>query len=419
MLGGVVLTIFDRFYVQPQKYAVLQRTVDAMHEHAVQLIPINNDSTIAKDIEYIQYDKKNSKITVLLKQQRRCVTPYLVGRLSGPTLAKVQWEQHENAVVGHFHLFEPGVYFVEIIVINCDAELTNNMNFEEICLEDPKRHRITEKNSTITALTKFSGSEALTNPIGAWYFEGDERPKQVYTRYQPAECFQLTDNIPVSCNNMAPLDLTRFDPYKFKFASDLDLKDHLKGKEGRVCYVGASHGNMLAYHTSKILNEIQNINVTVDYCGHCKGKLFVAKYAEYLTKPSVIRKIIKKNCTKVVIGTGQWDASSQEGHPTSFKDYESHLKVAMELLLSMLGQNNIELYFRSTHYIPINAKTSACPPIDWRNPPVIDKYNEITKRLCKFYNITLFDTNDIVGVTWDRAKDWSHLNNTSGKIEAE
>lgn len=35
------------------------------------------------------------------------------------------------------------------------------------------------------------------------------------------------------------------------------------------------------------------------------------------------------------------------------------------------------------------------------------------------YNITFIGTDDIIGVTWDRAIDWNHYNDTSGLVEAE
>ena len=49
---------------------------------------------------------------------------------------------------------------------------------------------------------------------------------------------------------------------------------------------------------------------------------------------------------------------------------------------------------------------------------MIDMYNKITKKLCQKYGIPLIETNDIVGVTWDRAKDYNHYDDISGETEA-
>jgi len=76
------------------------------------------------------------------------------------------------------------------------------------------------------------------------------------------------------------------------------------------------------------------------------------------------------------------------------------------------------VFFNLFSYNPIGNIIGSCPPLDWRNPPFIDQYNQITKRLCEKFNIPLIDTNDIVGVTWDRAPDWCHYNDTSGTAEA-
>jgi hypothetical protein len=69
-------------------------------------------------------------------------------------------------------------------------------------------------------------------------------------------------------------------------------------------------------------------------------------------------------------------------------------------------------------YNPIGNKISSCPPKDWRSPPVIDMYNRITKRLCDRFGMTWINTNDIMGVMWDRARDWCHYDDVSSDMEA-
>lgn len=71
-------------------------------------------------------------------------------------------------------------------------------------------------------------------------------------------------------------------------------------------------------------------------------------------------------------------------------------------------------------YNPLGDLKTTCPPSgDFRNPPVIDMYNNITRSLCSQFNISFIDTNDIIGIMWDRAPDWCHYTDVSGKIEAE
>lgn len=67
--------------------------------------------------------------------------------------------------------------------------------------------------------------------------------------------------------------------------------------------------------------------------------------------------------------------------------------------------------------ITIGDMIGTCPLEDWRNPPVIGMYNQITKQKCKEFDIPLIDTNDIMGMIWDRAEDWCHYRDISSDIE--
>ena len=60
---------------------------------------------------------------------------------------------------------------------------------------------------------------------------------------------------------------------------------------------------------------------------------------------------------------------------------------------------------------------SSCPPGDWRSPPVIDMYNQVTKRVCNKFKIPLIETNDIIGIMWDRAADFCHYKDVSSDME--
>jgi NhaP-type Na+/H+ or K+/H+ antiporter len=67
-----------------------------------ELVKLDNNSTLAPDIINITHvrngnEEESNMIVIHLKQERRCKTPQLVGRLSGPALSKVTWEKvHED-----------------------------------------------------------------------------------------------------------------------------------------------------------------------------------------------------------------------------------------------------------------------------------------------------------------------------------
>ena len=322
------------------------------HVHTVQVLPLNQNCTIAGDLQKIMHDPAKSKIKVILKRYRRCSKPQLIGRLSGPALTTVKWDRHVNtdendwdgeSLIGYYHVLMPGKYFIEIIVTTC-VELTFNTDIKPICLEDPAHHRCTMDNATINVIDTTIQNKMQEKAIGYWFYEGDEQVP-LYTRYQPQVCSRkMADPV------CAAMELSRFDPYKFKFSADFDLKDHLKGKEGVVCFGGASHGSLLGYFTSNILRQMEDNNVSGIY-HESKGTMKYIPYARDFASRhgrQKVQNMINENCTKMVIGTGQWDASFDRSTPTSFEQYESDLKVTMELLLSMVQQTNIELYFRST-----------------------------------------------------------------------
>jgi hypothetical protein len=70
-------------------------------------------------------------------------------------------------------------------------------------------------------------------------------------------------------------------------------------------------------------------------------------------------------------------------------------------------------------YNPIGDIIGSCPPKDWRSPRVIDMYNTIEKRVCDEYGMPWIDTNDIMGIMWDRAADWCHYDDVSSDMEAK
>ena len=445
-------------------------------EREIFSIEIDKGSAIANDIVCIQHHRKESKIVVRLHRERRCEEPYLKGRLSGPVLTMVEWETtnwqtneelQEIYLVGKYDIppqySSEAKYFIEIIVVMC-TPIRYDTDFESICIEDPLHHRLTVRNASIETMTMTTAHHGTKkhpkrNQIGYWHHNNRTTPKPLFTRFQTQECYDkfrigriYNDNFLSAaleaeeqgvgsglhtqelqtfirdCKDHE--DLSRFDPYRFEFEKGLDLEGRLVGKHEVICFSGASHSKRLAQKTTKLIQSVLGNQSTIEIDQPGGYHRFAASY-----DPSVVQSFIDRNCTKVVVGTGQWDLIdwytkrhcirtnenshfSQKRGPTPFITYEYYLSDAMGSMKEKFLEANIDLYFRSTHYNPIKAHTSHCPPIEWRNPPVIDMYNKITKKLCQKYGIPLIETNDIVGVTWDRAKDYNHYDDISGETEA-
>jgi hypothetical protein len=174
--------------------------------------------------------------------------------------------------------------------------------------------------------------------------------------------------------------------------------------------VGASHSRVLARFAGGILTKqgIQNIDIW-----HTN-----TKYAANLTRLESELQKIQWHCPKVVIGIGQWDASHQGEGPTSFLEFKRLMNEAMVVFVEPLRDAHIDVYFRNMHYNPLGDSILECPPINWRNPNVIDLYTRIIKQLCQEYDVPFIYTGDITHVMWDRHADWAHFKDISGELEA-
>lgn len=390
---------------------------------------INPNSTMATDIDSLMHFQNESKFVIRFSDQRNCSQPQLLGRLSGPALTKVNWEKYHlhqndtgadavlgnknhgddnvdyNVLVGYYNVPVPGRYFLEIIVLMC-IEFQLETDFTPVCIEDTHRHRLTLNGAFIQANPLQVDSQSI---IGYWYNTlTNETQKPLYTRYQPA---------PEHCNGHNCTDIvdtSRFDPYAFYFASQIGLETILKGKEGNICFEGASHAHELFLSTTKTL---RSLNATI------QGRIQVispdprTNFAREFNVGKV-QQIIDKKCTKVVIGSGQWDAGWPKNRPTLFTQYENVLNSTIPTMLEMFQDANVDVYYRSMHYNPLGNKISQCPPRDWRNPAVVDMYNRVSKHECEKFNMTFLDTNDIMGIMWDRASDWCHYRDISSEMEA-
>jgi len=320
------------------------------------LLQINENSSLADDIINITHIQSESKIIVHLKKNetRLCKQPQLIGRLSGPALLTVSWEQHMHSlenitlydmVVGTYHAPVSGAYFLEIIATLC-VELEHETDVRPLCVVDPQHHRLTKDDTSINATTSISNSSSA---VGYWYNNQNatlvSKYDPLYTRYQPQDCPKST-NLNSFAHCIEAMDLSRFEPYEFRFSTpEMSLKDVVKANEGNICFAGSSHSRVLTdllYSTVKSLGHTTNLTVTYE------GYANFLKYVRSYFTMDYIQIFIDSNCTKVVLGTGQWDASWKQRHPTSFNDYEKYLGEGLERMDKILRQANIDLYVRET-----------------------------------------------------------------------
>lgn len=301
-------------------------------------------------------------------------------------------------------------------------------DYRPLCVQDLSFNRITRSDAHINVTNKRLPQEQEANvKIGYWYNTlSSEEHAPLFTRYQPPKLCGKGSPALETPQCTIPANLSRFDPYndRFRFAGRhrVDLASLLQHQTGRnkVCFIGASHAGVLIEQTSVIVNAAF-INETANATGQGKpvveiGPFHYTKFVNHLTKARM-QQYVDMQCTKVVIGTGQWDASKFRP-PTLFVDFERMLEEAMAGMVEVFSNAGVDFYFRSMHYNPLGNLIGACPVQDWRNPPVVDMYNQIIRLSAAKFNITLIDTAYITGIMWDGAPDWCHFRNTAGEMEA-
>ena len=142
------------------------------------------------------------------------------------------------------------------------------------------------------------------------------------------------------------MNLSRFEPYEFKFSTEqISLQNVVKGKAGKVCIIGTSHSRKLAQLLMQTIARSRDTNLTATMDGESNYFKFVQD--DHFTTEKIQMRI-DLNCTKVILGTGQWDAGFPRRHPTSFNDYENQLGNALERMNNMFRQANIDFYVRET-----------------------------------------------------------------------
>eukprot|EP00956_Cyclotella_meneghiniana_P043033 scaffold250083_cov156-Cyclotella_meneghiniana.AAC.1 len=230
------------------------------------------------------------------------------------------------------------------------------------CLVAPENHRLTDENAMIELDNSTTVREDTASSIGFWYNKLNlSSITPLYTRYQPPGCRKSVADIE-HCTG--PVDVTRV------------IQGYLR--------------DLLGEYSDSIIYKI------------------LASELQWM----------QQDCSKVVIGMGQWDASRYGGGPTSFSDYKRLMNESMMVFVKPLRDAHIDVYFRNMHYNPLGDRILQCPPTDWRNPNVIDMYTRIIKQLCQEYDVPFIDTGDITHVMWDRQVDWAHFRDVSGELEA-
>jgi len=348
------------------------------------------NSTLGDDVLSIVHFSDNSTIEVTLAHSARCTHPSLVGRLSGPALLSVDWHSPRNTTKGIVHegsYSSPlsGKFFLEIIVIHCDARVfQGNASVGKICMEDPQHHRITANESTISVL-----KDNTRNGLGHWIFNSStfSSIQPLYTRVQGKAEYR---------------NLSGYQAYDFAWKDEIVIPR--QPKTSKVCFLGDSHSR-------ESMDAFKRLNLTTNNIS--VAHLWVGKLNEILADDRVSERTKRQltTCNVIIMAIGQWDVSHKaKKGPLSFAQYESNLEDVLDLLQKRVPY--VPVLGRNIHFNGLGMYHTRCTPWDWRSPTVLRQLTTIVQRVFARRSndqFTYLDTSFVVEPMWDGAGDWSHL----------
>ena len=401
----------------------------------VQKLAINPDSVIASDIISIWHNVTSSNICIRLRGGARCPRPSLVGRLSGKTIAMLEWsevKQYSSSDTMHCGSYsnawiDSGIYFVELMIIHCNGfgvMALDEMNWEDWlaynytgeCLEDIFHNSLTMNTTYVWVPHDYNGVGDLAK--GHWVLKdthtANDRnyvPPPWYSRRQPKNCIgNLTERCTV------PMDNSHIDRYEFKWnkhelllserLEHLKANIELKQKEMADNYLKQVEDHKIVSNVAKSLNFS-----LVCLLGDSHSWLMLKSLYEFghqflysrvrWTDPDGILETIHTyyhdyKCTSFVIGVGAWsigawppalEAQYSKGGPVLFKQfYDDIFTIASNTSIYGL-RNDMQIYLRNVYHIPLIDRTSMCgvkeekTAKDWRTHTAIDGYNYLIKRV--------------------------------------
>mmetsp|Transcript_17409 Transcript_17409/g.42659 ORF Transcript_17409/g.42659 Transcript_17409/m.42659 type:complete len:472 (+) Transcript_17409:394-1809(+) len=411
-------------------------------ENTLSTIPRNENSTISTDINRVWHDPQSRSVCVHLKEDARCPHPALLGRLSGPALAILDWKEMEakdttagTVLCGDYSKkwLDAGEYFVEIIVLYCEefgVGAMERMSNETAwlgaesatrCVEDIRNNRITSKSeNTIEISSPMEGSGNYR--IGRWVRRKGVPLRPLFTRFQPKECInppnrQAQKLCHTVTNRDRPrggfwreyksMDIYGLPEYEFQWGLNLTesglitrLQQRLKDTSTylpKICAVGDSHSRYMTRWSLSALNltgMFQNVG------------------SNWPDPNNIESKLEGMHCERLFVQVGQWPASFQtRGHPFSFGKYHDQVKQHVQNILKTLENNpNGMVYLPTLDQGPLMGRIDNCS--DWRTPTMMDGYSFVNQMIEKELNTTrvkYVDINFIIYPLWDGHVDWQHL----------
>ncbi|CAJ1951698.1 unnamed protein product [Cylindrotheca closterium] len=396
-------------------------------------LPIDTNSTLASNIRNIWHFPSKQAICIELQNNTRCRRPAFLGRLSGQSLALLDWKNQNDERFGPFkrcgsyggQWLSNGTYFLEVITLFCEDfginSLTKSQNesewlsidFKHKCMEDPNYNRVTHGADSHIQIRQQVIPPSHYVPRGRWVLPTAESPpKPIHYRYQPIGCRENPKT--ARCENAT--DVYRLRAYSYEWednAGEVWREQVQNVKSGSrsfptVCFVGYSH--------SRITKEsFVRLGLPKQYAIHVK-----VKWPEDITAALFNQSYVEQGCKVYIIAAAQWPGSRIDRFPYLFDRFYAVMKQIVETATSVFAgrDDDVRVYMRSIHEIPLGDFTGSCPIVDWRSPIVMNGYSYLVEKAVREVQekndtsnrlIRYLDTSFLVSPMWDSATDWVHL----------
>ena len=282
----------------------------------------------------------------------------------------------------------------------------------------------------------------------------------LYTRYVPKECHYTNRNERINCETSnstlcmlrksdfcnSVKGVSQFQPYTYRWSDGPHEMLNRRGirpvletygqnntanssivephRPAIVCFVGASHAEVLQEKCNDILSDSPDISSLA-----CQRMEF--QDPKDLKESSIFNLLEGRHrlCTHVVIGLFQ--------HPFSFKhktihfsDWKRDMTTVVEMFKSAVAspKNQLEkILLRSAHANAMGFDFHQCPARDYRTIPNAEMATSLLKEIVETHAtnedgkevLSLVDTSFLIGPVWDSSPDSSHYRNEAGLLETK
>lgn len=354
----------------------------------VSWLSLNPKSTISADVQSVAHDPVKREVFIELKSLRKCEYPNFIVRLSGPSMYTLDMmkttKSGESETYRYTYplLVDQGKYYMEVLILYC-KKIEKNV-IKELCVENVQ-HGSNIVNLPYAFEVSSLSNASETQSRGRWIYAPWEY-RYIPTRHQGSqhkdyaqlEYFSYVDGRPLHRNLLKAVALLNSaDPYTIN-----------------VCMVGTSHA-------AELIEPGHFVNFDLEE--NVRFLHFPSKQPSDLN----VTKVLQADCGYVVLDYG--DDSFRGNDIPSVESFLTDMRTLLKRVSRPEYQGPLQFFVRSMHYAPLSKQVTACPPTDFRTPPIANLINAEVKAIAVEFDVGYIDLSRVLAPMWDATKDWVHF----------